>query len=83
MKFKIFAVYDAGAEAFLPPFFLPSIGQATRAFSDVVNDSSHSFSKHPLDYSLWILGSFDDATGIVDAESGKAKIIDAPAMRLS
>lgn len=63
MKLRAFCVRDEKAEAFLPPFFLHAIGQAMRAFADSVNDPAHQFGKHPEDYSLFEIGSFDDALG--------------------
>ena len=63
MNHKIFTVYDQKAEAYLPPFFLPQVGQATRVFADCVNSDSHQFAKHPEDYTLFQLGTFDDNTG--------------------
>lgn len=65
MILKIFAVRDAAVEAFLQPFFSPSTGAAIRSLQEAVNDPKHEFSKHAKDYSLWELGSFDDAIGAV------------------
>lgn len=60
MKHLLFTVYDEKAEVFLPPFFVPTIGLATRAFSDCVNTPDHQFGKHPADYTLFQLGEFYD-----------------------
>lgn len=57
---KIFVVHDTKAEAYLPPFFMGQLGQATRVFSDCVNSKDHQFGKHPADYNLFHMGSFDD-----------------------
>lgn len=53
MNFKMFAIFDEKAKAFLPPFVLPETGQAVRAFADCVNDPNHQFGKHPHDYTLF------------------------------
>jgi hypothetical protein len=60
MKYNIYSVYDAAAEGFLQPFFMTNKGQAVRAFSDLANDPSHNFGKHPEDYTLFELGEYDD-----------------------
>ncbi len=60
MMLQIFTIYDEKAHAYLPPFFLPHIGQATRTFSDCINSADHQFGKHPHDYTLFALGHFDD-----------------------
>lgn len=78
MKFHVFSVYDGAASAFLPPFFLPAMGQAIRAFTDAVNDPNHQFAKHATDYSLWCIGIFDDSAGELSCDSsGKVKVVDA------
>ena len=61
MKHLLFTIYDEKAEVFLPPFFVPTIGIATRAFVDCINSDDHQFGKHPSDYTLFQLGSFDDS----------------------
>ena len=60
---KVFTVYDDKSEAYLQPFFLDTVGQARRAITDCVNDVNHQFCKHPSDYTLFELGTFDDSTG--------------------
>jgi len=62
MTLKVFAVRDMKAMAFLQPFFSPSIGSAMRAFGDAVNDKSCPFNKHPADYVLYEIGTYDDST---------------------
>jgi len=72
MKHLLFTVHDVKAEIFLPPFFVPTIGIATRAFKDCVNSAEHVFGKHPADYTLFSLGSFDDQDATIDWESKKS-----------
>jgi hypothetical protein len=57
---KVFSVYDEKSEAYLQPFFLDTVGQAVRAITDCVNDSNHAFSRHSSDYTLFLLGEFND-----------------------
>ncbi len=60
MLHQVFTVYDQKAEAYLPPFFFTTLGQAIRAFADSTNDPNHMFNKHPEDYTLFVLGTYDD-----------------------
>lgn len=62
----MFTVYDEKAEAFLPPFFVPSKGLAIRAFTDCINSKDHYFGKHPADYTLFQIGVFHDTTGEIE-----------------
>jgi len=59
---KIFAIYDSKAESFTNPVYLNSTGLAVRTFSDSVQDPESPFSKHPADYTLFELGTYDDNT---------------------
>ncbi len=62
MIHRIFSVYDSAAEAYLLPFTLPTKGLAIRGFGEAVNNPKHDFSKYAEQYTLFELGTFDDAT---------------------
>lgn len=64
MLLQIFTIFDSKASAYLPPFYLPQRGMAMRTFADCINDVEHQFSKHPEDYTLMMVGTFDDLSGI-------------------
>lgn len=64
MLHKVFCVFDGKALAYLPPFILPEVGMASRVFGDCVNSDDHQFGKHPEDYTLFLIGSYDDRTGM-------------------
>lgn len=68
MIVKVFAVFDKKAEAFMAPFTFPNIGQGVRAFGDVVNRNGSGIARHPEDYDLYDLGSFNDASGEFSGE---------------
>lgn len=72
MLHKLFTVYDEKAEVFLPPFFVPTLGIALRAFTDAINSDSHQFGKHPSDYTLFELGSFDDHDATLQEKAKKS-----------
>lgn len=59
----VYAVFDSAAKAFLPPFCLRNDGEALRAFRDVANSGSHQIGKYPEDYTLFLLGTFNDSLG--------------------
>jgi len=69
MILKVFAVRDMKAQAFLQPFYSPSLGSALRAFGDAVGDVSCPFSKHPEDYVLYEIGAYDDNSGDLESLS--------------
>lgn len=63
MQTRVFSVYDTAAKVYSHPFYVPRNEMAVRAFTDAVNSANHEFAKHPADYTLFLLGEFDDADG--------------------
>lgn len=57
------AVFDKAVGAFGRPFFVPSSGAAVRAFLDECSRVEGEMFKHPVDYELFMLGTFDDLLG--------------------
>lgn len=66
MKLLAFTVFDSAAEAYLQPFFARSEGEAIRSFSTAASSEDHMFAKHAADYTLFKIGTFDDATGLLE-----------------
>jgi len=51
----------------MPPFYFKTAGQATRAFEESCNDPQHQFNKHPEDFTLFELGTYDDNTAAFES----------------
>lgn len=66
MKYLILSTYDSATEMYNQPFHVQSIGQATREFTDVLSDPNHPMAKHPEDYALFQIGTFNDNTGKIE-----------------
>lgn len=66
MKLKVFSILDLKAGFFQVPFFMPSVGQAMRAVSDLCGDPSSIISRHPGDFALYELGEWEDATAVFE-----------------
>ncbi len=75
MKHKIFSIFDSKAQAYLPPFCLAEKAMAVRIFGDCVNSDDHQFGKHPGDYTLFELGSFDDSVCVVSCAPSAVKVV--------
>ena len=65
MTIHVFAIYDSAAEAYLAPFTANTLGLAERMFSDMVNQDGHQFNRHPADYTLYRIGTFETNTGSI------------------
>lgn len=61
----ILTIHDAGAEAFLRPFYCRAQGEAKRMFMDLVNDPESPIGQHPGDYTLFLVGEFSEQAGTV------------------
>lgn len=59
---KIYAIYDAAAKAYLSPVFQQTDGLAIRAWIRTVCDDQTQFAQNPEDYTLFLIGEYDDST---------------------
>lgn len=69
MIINVYSVFDSKLATFGRPWYELTDSAAIRAFSDAVMDGSNpnnQFHKHPEDFSLYSLGSFDDSIGFFD-----------------
>lgn len=66
MKLKMFSVYDSKAEAYMQPFYSQTTGLALRSFEAACNKEDHDFYKYGADYTLFLLGEFDQNTAKFD-----------------
>ncbi len=62
----MFVIYDSKANAYMQPWFLTNEPMAMRAFGDLINDPESNAGKHPEDYTLFKIGTFNDTTAEVD-----------------
>ena len=67
MILSVVSVYDSAAGAYNRPFYVPSTGLAVRSFRDEVNRKAedNTMYNHPGDYTLELLGTFDDSSSLL------------------
>lgn len=58
------AMYDSKMEKYTPVHPVAARGAAVRGFSDVIS-GDNDVGRHPEDFSLWILGLWNESTGEV------------------
>ena len=63
MLVPYFAVYDSAIKAYMSPFAAKSVGDALRMFTDAANSPDTQLSRHPADFTLFHVASYDDETG--------------------
>jgi hypothetical protein len=72
------SVHDKATGLFSRPVYVASPAQAIRSFSDEVNrkGDDNPLNRHPADYGLYQLGTFDD-------EAGTCHDLDRPLLLIS
>jgi len=68
VKLNAYTIYDVASGVYMRPFFSQADGQAVRGFNDIATDADHEVGKHPEDYTLYRIGSFNDTTGKMEGE---------------
>ena len=65
MLLYAYSLYDSKALTYSPPFYATAHGQAVRLVMDLASDSNTSVGRHPSDYTLYCVGQFNDALGVM------------------
>lgn len=68
-KKMMFVIYDSKSERYSEIILSRSVGEIQRQFIDDANNKEHPFCKHPEDYTLMLLGTFDDMTAQIQLEN--------------
>lgn len=63
MIVNCYSVYDAKLADYHMCIYDIKDEGAVRQFVDVLSDKNHRWARHPEDYSLWFVGSYDTASG--------------------
>lgn len=63
MKLRVYSVMDKQVEAFAPPMYFRTKGEAARAFMDGLQNPQNVMGQHRADFTLCFLGWFDDNLG--------------------
>lgn len=71
MILQVCTIYDKRAVNYGPPMCFQTLGIAERSFGDSVNDPNNIMYKHPDDFSLMHIGTFDTDTGTMKNEHGR------------
>lgn len=79
MLYHIVAVHDQKLEAFARPVFVASEGVAMRSFADEVRRQAENneMNRHPEDFALYALGTFNDQDGSLNPLSAPRRLMTA------
>ena len=77
---NFYSVFDNKAISYKPPFTAVNDAVAQRLFTEACFDTETQVSRHPNDYALYRLGSYDPISGIIKPEEMPIQIITAIAV---
>lgn len=85
MKMVVMAVFDVQAQMFQRPFFVATQGVGMRLVADEVNrgQQDNMLWLHPEDFRLFVLGSFDDNSGLFQADGLPVLVCDCSSFKAS
>lgn len=67
MIVNVYAIRDNKVNGYLQPFYSQTHGSAIRAFADHCADDKSMPHKHPTDFDLYFVGTFDDTTAKLES----------------
>ncbi|WNK12954.1 MAG: nonstructural protein [Microvirus sp.] len=83
MKMVTVSIRDVKSEVYAQPWYQVTAAAAVRAFSDLVNDPERGgqIFKHPEDFQLYELATFDDSTGQFDVHKIPKHLVSASSIK--
>lgn len=67
---RLYTIYDSKAEHYGNPISVRTDAEARRQFSVVATDPNTEIGRHPEDFMLFRIGSFNSETGSLTTEAG-------------
>lgn len=67
---KLFTIYDNKARCYQSIFMAPTLPAGMRMFADAISDPNSSLARHPADFTLVEVGTFDERLGNVNKKEG-------------
>lgn len=80
MLLHAYSIYDRKSLVYHPPFYAATDGAAVRSLGDLVADQNTSVGRHPSDYVLYRVGTYNDAKGELVPLAPLAHVMDAVSM---
>lgn len=75
-----YTLHDVKALSYSPPFFTSNDQVAKRMVSDLVGDTNTSVGRHPADYKLYKIGTFDEGNAVMTPLSIPEHVVDCVAL---
>lgn len=69
MRLMVFSIFDAASQAYARPFYEQTKALAIRSFREACNTKDSALYKYSTDFSLVLLGSFDDGGAVFETHA--------------
>lgn len=80
MILNAYTIFDNKALLFNAPFFQHNDAVARRMFGELATDTNTQIGRHPSDFQLYCIGTYDDTKGELVPISPRRHIVDAIAL---
>lgn len=80
MQLRAYSLFDNKALQYHPPFFSSTDQAAVRSVRDLVDDMNTQVGRHPGDFTLFLVGIWDDQNGHFDPARPLMHVTDAIAL---
>jgi len=67
---RIYSIYDTKAEQYGNPVFMRTDAEARRGFGQVAADTQTEIGRHPEDFILYRIGTWNPEKGVITPEAG-------------
>ena len=83
MEKPVITLYDNVANSYKEPFYPPTRGVALREFQDAVNNPQNAqLHNHASDFDLYVIGTWDDQTGVMVVFDKAEKLANCASLKL-
>ncbi len=66
MNLHLYCVFDSTAAVYTAPTAMVNHPTAIRSFKSAVDEPGHAYNMHPMDYTLFCIGLYDDQTADIE-----------------
>lgn len=70
MLSKIYTIHDNAVKSYNNPFYMLTDAEAIRAFKSEATNPESKICNHPQDFSLYYIGTYDNASATVNQSDG-------------
>ncbi|AXH77037.1 MAG: nonstructural protein [Microviridae sp.] len=83
MIIRAYSIFDVKGSVFHTPWFQHTDALAMRTLHDLVNDPSTTIGRHPADFRLYFIGTYDDQLGLMMPVTPLAHVCEAVSLTVN